>query len=209
MERAPNKPPEQQPRQVGILVLEENPQNAAAVRQLLDSEGWRVNIVTDANLLLAELRNGEWALVVANVAVTGTDSQAFLTLRELAAVPPEEGGRIRVLYIVPEMTGSTYVKILEKSHLPYVTRPFHFHDFLEKVSDLLFEVHAIAMPLRQVSYEFGSVRKKKVEASRNNSMFASRSDFSYTEEEVEEYERQESASSKRHKPRTNLGDPNK
>jgi DNA-binding response OmpR family regulator len=209
MERAPNKPPEQQPRQVGILVLEENPQNAAAVRQLLDSEGWRVNIVADANLLLAELRNGEWALVVANVAVTGTDSQAFLTLRELAAVPPEEGGRIRVLYIVPEMTGSTYVKILEKSHLPYVTRPFHFHDFLEKVSDLLFEVHAIAMPLRQVSYEFGGVRKKKVEASRNNSMFASRSDFSYTEEEVEEYERQESASSKRHKPRTNLGDPNK
>jgi DNA-binding response OmpR family regulator len=209
MESAPNKPPEQQPRQVGILVLEENPQNAAAVRQLLDSEGWRVNIVADANLLLDELRNGEWALVVANVAVTGTDSQAFLTLRELAAVPPEEGGRIRVLYIVPEMTGSTYVKTLEKAHLPYVTRPFHFHDFLEKVSDLLFEVHAIAMPLRQVSYEFGGVRKKKLEASRNNSMFASRSDFSYTEEEVEEYERQESASSKRHKPRTNLGDPNK
>jgi DNA-binding response OmpR family regulator len=209
MESAPNKPLEQQPRQVGILVLEENPQNAAAVRQLLDSEGWRVNIVADANLLLAELRNGEWALVVANVAVTGTDSPAFLTLRELAAVPPEEGGRIRVLYIVPEMTGSTYVKTLEKSHLPYVTRPFHFHDFLEKVSDLLFEVHAIAMPLRQVSYEFGGVRKKKLEASRNNSMFASRSDFSYTEEEVEEYERQESASSKRHKPRTNLGDPNK
>jgi DNA-binding response OmpR family regulator len=209
MESAPNNPPEQQPRQVGILVLEENPQNAAAVRQLLDSEGWRVNIVADANLLLAELRNGEWALVVANVAVTGTDSQAFLTLRELAAVPPDEGGRIRVLYIVPEMTGSTYVKTLEKSHLPYVTRPFHFHDFLEKVSDLLFEVHAIAMPLRQVSYEFGGVRKKKLEASRNNSMFASRSDFSYTEEEVEEYERQESASSKRHKPRTNLGDPNK
>ena len=208
MESAPNTP-EQQPRQVGILVLEENPQNAAAVRQLLDSEGWRVNIVADADLLLAELRNGEWALVVANIAATGTDSAAFLTLRELAAVPSEEGGRIRVLYIVPEMTGSTYVKSLEKAHLPYVTRPFHFHDFLEKVSDLLFEVHAIAVPLRQVSYEFGGVRKKKLEASRANSMFASRSDYSYTEEEVAEYERQESASSKRHKPRTNLGDPNK
>lgn len=208
MESAP-KTPEQQPRQVGILVLEEDPQNAAAVRQLLDSEGWRVNIVADANLLLAELRNGEWALVVANVAVTGTESAAFLTLRELAAVAPEEGGRIRVLYIVPEMTGSAYVKTLEKAHLPYVTRPFHFHDFLEKVSDLLFEVHAIAVPLRQVSYEFGGVRKKKLEASRANSMFASRGDFTYTEEEVAEYERQESASTKRHKPRTNLGDPNK
>ena len=107
------------------------------------------------------------------------------------------------------MTGSAYVKTLERERLPYVARPFHFHDFLEKVSDLLFEVHAIAVPLRQVSYEFGGARKKKAEASRNNSMFSSRSDFSYTEEEVAEYERQESASSKRHKPRTNLGDPNK
>src|SRR5450755_2188800 len=205
MESAPNKPPEQV-RQVGILVLEENPQNAAAVRQLLDSEGWRVNTVADANLLLAELRNGEWALVVANVAVTGTDSQAFLTLRELAAVPPDEGGRIRVLYIVPEMTGSTYVKTLEKSHLPYVTRPFHFHDFLEKVSDLLFEVHAIATPLRQVSYELDGVRKKKQEAGRVNTMFAARDAHTYSEEELSAYELQESSGKK---PRTNLGDPNR
>ena len=194
-------------RQVGILVLEEDAQNAAAVRQILDSEGWRVNIVADPNLLLAELRNGEWALVVANVAVTGLEGAAFVTLRELAAVPPEEGGRIRVLYIVPEMTGSRYVKTLEQAHLPYVIRPFHFHDFLEKVSDLLFEVHAIAVPLRQVSYEFGGFRKKKLEASRTNTMFAARDAYSYTEEEVAEYERQESASSKRHKPPTNLGDP--
>jgi DNA-binding response OmpR family regulator len=198
----------EKPRQVGILVLEEDAHNAAAIRQLLDSEGWRVNIVADPNLLLTELTNGEWALVVANVAVTGTDSAAFVTLRELAAVPAEDGGRIRVLYIVPEMTGSKYVKALEQAHLPYVARPFHFHDFLEKISDLLFEIHAIAVPLRQVSYEFGGVRKKKLEASRANTMFAARDAYSYTEEEVAEYERQESASSRRHKPRTNLGDPN-
>jgi hypothetical protein len=130
-------------------------------------------------------------------------------LRELAAVPGDEGGRVRVLYLVPEMTGSKYVKSLEQAHLPYVARPFHFHDFLEKVSDLLFEVHAIAVPLRQVSYELGSVRKKKQVASNTNSMFAARDSHSYTEEEIAEYERLETASSKRHKPRTNLGDPNR
>jgi DNA-binding response OmpR family regulator len=203
---APTTP--ERPRQLGILVLEEDAENAAGVRQLLDSEGWRVNIVADPNLLLTELRNGEWALVVANIAVIGTDSAAFITLNELAAVPGDEGGRIRVLYILPEMTGSKYVKTLEQAHLPYVARPFHFHDFLEKVSDLLFEVHAIAVPLRQVSYEFGGVRKKKQEAKRVSSMFAPRDAYSYTEEEVAEYEKQESASSKRHKPPTNLGDPN-
>ena len=204
---APTQP--EKPRQVAILVLEEDADNAAAVRQLLDSEGWRVAIVGDPNLLLNELRNGEWALVVANVAVTGTDSAAFTTLRELASVPADEGGRIRVLYIVPEMADIKYVQSLERVRLPYVVRPFNFNDLIQKVSDLLFEVHAIAVPLRQVSREFGVVRKKKLEASRtNNSMFASRESYSYSEEEVAEYERQEASSSRRHKPRTNLGDPN-
>jgi DNA-binding response OmpR family regulator len=200
--------PTEKPRQVAILVLEDDADNAAAARQLLDSEGWRVHIVTDASLLLNELRNGEWALVVANVAVTGTDSAAFTTLRELASVPADEGGRIRVLYIIPEMSDIKYMRVLEQARLPYVVRPFNFHDLIQKVSDLLFEVHAIAVPLRQVGREFGVVRKKKQEAGRTNTMFASRESYSYSEEEVAEYERQEASSSRRHKPRTNLGDPN-
>jgi len=42
-------------------------------------------------------------------------------------------------------------------------------------------------------------------------MFASRDSFSYTEEEIAEYEREESEASKsrRNKPRTNLGYPNR
>src|ERR1700719_4640375 len=201
--------PAEKPRQVAILVLEEDAENATAVRQLLESEGWRVHIVADTNLLLNELRNGEWALVVANLAVTGTDSAAFITLQELASVPAEDGGRIRVLYIVTEMGDIKSVQALDQARLPYVARPFNFHDFVQKVSDLLFEVHAIAAPLRQVSREFGVERKKKLEASRTNkSMFASREAYSYSEEEVAEYERQEASSSKRHKPRIDLGDPN-
>jgi DNA-binding response OmpR family regulator len=199
----------EKPRQVAILVLEEDAENAGAVRHLLDSEGWRVHIITNTNLLLNELRNGEWALVVANLAVTGTDSAAFAMLQELASVSVEDGGRIRVLYIVPEMADIKYVRLLEQARLPYVVRPFNFHDFIQKVSDLLFEVKAIAVPLRQVSREFGVVRKKKQDASRTNSMFASRESYSYSEEEVAEYERQEALSSKRHKPRINLGDPNR
>jgi hypothetical protein len=71
------------------------------------------------------------------------------------------------------------------------------------------EVNAIAAPLRQVRYEFGGLRKKKREANRTNSMFASRDEYSYSEEELAEYEKQESESSrnKRGKLRTNLGDP--
>jgi DNA-binding response OmpR family regulator len=192
---------------VGILVLDNDAQGSSAVKQILDSEGWRVRTVADSKMLLAELKTGEWSLVIANIALMGIDGPVFTTLKELASVSPDDGGRIRVLYLIPEIAGSQYIGPLEIGKLPYVVRPYHLHDFLEKVSDLLVEVKAIEAPLRQVRHEFGALRKKKKQAGRSNSMFASRDSFSYTDEELAEYERQEteSSASKRNKPRTNLG----
>jgi len=196
-------------RQVGILVLEDDAQNAGALKQILDSEGWRVRIVPDVPLLHVELKTGEYSLLIANIALIGVESPTFQVLRELANVAPEEGGRLRILFVVPEISGSQFVEHLEISHLPYVVRPFHLHDFLEKVSDLLVEIKAIEAPLRMTRYEFGEARKKKKAASRTTSMFASRDSYSYTEEEIAEYERAgaEASRSRRNKPGTNLGDP--
>jgi len=206
-----SSPTQPEPSPVNILVLDEDGPSALALRQVLDSEGWRVRITADRKQLLTELRVGVWSLVIANVDILGLDSPAFTMLRELATVPVEDGGRIRCLFLVPEMMGSQFVRQLEQAKLPYVVRPYHLHDFLEKVSDLLVEVKAIDAPLRQVRYEFGGLRKKKRQAARTNSMFASRDSYSYTEEELAEYERQESElnRNKRQKPLGNLGDPNR
>jgi DNA-binding response OmpR family regulator len=202
-------PPPIQRREVRILVLDDDAQGQGALRQILDSEGWRVQIVPDTKLFLTELKTGEWSLVIANVAMTGLKGPLFFTLRELSSVSAEEGARLRVLYLVPEGTGGQFVGALELAKLPYVVRPFHLHDFLEKVSDLLVEIKAIEAPLRQVRHEFGEARKKKKQVGRSTSMFASRDSFSYTDEELAEYERQEGEASKsrRNRPRTNLGDP--
>jgi DNA-binding response OmpR family regulator len=197
-------------REVRILVLDDDAPSQGALRQILDSEGWRVRIVPETSLLLTELKSGEWSLVIANVAMTGLNTPIFSTLRELSAVSVAEGARVRILYLVPELTGSQFVNALEFARLPYVVRPFHLHDFLEKVSDLLVEIKAIEAPLRQVRHEFGEIRKKKKQTGRANSMFAARDTYSsYTEEELAEYERSESeaAKAKRNRPRTNLGDP--
>ena len=55
---------------------------------------------------------------------------------------------------------------------------------------------AIEAPLRQVRHEFGQIQKKKKQAGRSNSMFAARDSFSYTDEELAEYEKQESEATK-------------
>ena len=201
--------PNSEQRQVGLLVLESDTGGAAALKQILDSEGWRVRIVEDLQMLHVELKTAEYSLLIANIALIGIDSPIFHVLKELGGVSAEDGGKIRTLFVIPEMNGSQFIAQLEAARLPYVLRPFHLHDFLEKVSDLLVEVKAIAAPLRMTRYEFGEARKKKKQASRTTSMFASRDSYSYTEEEIAEYEKAESESSRlrRNKPRTNLGDP--
>ncbi len=193
--------------QVGILVFEDDPYSGTALRQMLDSEGWRVRLAPDIKMLQTELKTGEYSLLVANIAMVGSDTPLFHVLRELASVSVEEGARLRVLFVVPEMTGSQFVPVIEEARLPYVMRPFHLHDFLEKVSDLLVEVKAIEGPLRMTRYEFGAARKKKKAANKTNSMFASRDSYSYTEEEIAEYEQQETATSlmRKNKNRNNLG----
>ena len=197
------------PRQVGILVLDNDPNGASAVKQVLDSEGWRVRVVPDAKALLTELKSADWSLVVANAAAMDLDSPAFFTLREIATVPQESGGRIRALFIVPEAAERQVTGQIEASRLPYVVRPYHLHDFLEKISDLLVEIKVIDAPIRLVRREFGAIRKKKKQAAGRNSMFAARDTFSYTEEEIAEYEREEAseASKGKRKTRINLGDP--
>ncbi len=200
------------PKQVGILVLEDDARNASVLRQMLDSEGWRVRLVSDMPLLHAELKTTEYSLLIANISMVGLNSTTFHVLRELATVAPEAGARIRVLFVIPEVAGAQFIGHLELARLPYVCRPFHLHDFLEKVSDLLVEIKAIDDPLRMTRYEFGATRKKKKKDSgRTTSMFASRDSYSYSEEELAEYERQEAESSKtrRFKPLTNLGNPHR
>lgn len=201
--------PNSEQRQVGLLVLESDPGSSAALKQILDSEGWRVRIVEDLKMLHVELKTAEYSLLIANIALIGLDSPTFHVLKELGGVSAEDGGKIRTLFVIPELNGSQFIGHLETARLPYVLRPFHLHDFLEKVSDLLVEVKAIAAPLRMTRYEFGEARKKKKQASRTTSMFASRDSYSYTEEEIAEYEKAESESSRlrRNRPRTNLGDP--
>jgi DNA-binding response OmpR family regulator len=189
---------------IGILVIENDEGNQAALRQLLDSEGWQVRIVPAVNLALGELSSGEWSLVIVNIAMIGLTSPVYQTLRELALAPAVEEGKVRarVLFVVPESAATEALPVFERERLPYVVKPFQFHDLLEKVSDLLMEAAALADPIRRVRHDSGLSERKRKEgragresgrgaAQRNTSMFAKRDEYSMTEEEMAEYEKSE------------------
>jgi len=189
---------------IGILIIENDEANQSALRQVLDSEGWQVRVVPVVNQALAELSSGEWSLVIVDIAMIGLTSPVYLTLRELALAPAVEAGnvRARVLFVVPESAAAGALPIFEREKLPYVLKPFQFHDLLEKVSDLLMEAAALVNPIRRVRHDSNLSERKRKErregretgnafAQRNTNMFAKRDEYVMTEEEIAEFEKSE------------------
>jgi CheY-like chemotaxis protein len=204
---------------VGILILDSTPASQQALRLLLSSEGWHVQAVTDAQQTLQQLLTGAWHLVIANVELAPPDGPLFPILRDLAHAEgvtieseeeeeekaragakrgPEQATavrkrRLRVLFLVPSGNAADVVMELEDQELPYAILPYHFHDFFEKISDLLIEAGAIARSSRTSRFDTpGRARMQQaVKDQRGNSMFASRSEYQMTEEEIAEYEKQE------------------
>lgn len=196
---------------VNILLIEDDPASQTALRQVLDSEECRLQIVPDANSALQVLAAGDWTLVIANAGMTGLSGSLYTILKELALAPAMESaekGRVRVLFLVPESGAGTVQPVLEQERLPYALKPFNLHDVLEKVSDLLLEAGAIPQSIRQVRRE-GLTGGKRSEGgrltssmagARNTGMFANRGDYSsITEEEIAEYERLEQEGARRKK----------
>jgi CheY-like chemotaxis protein len=215
---ANTEPPKKAP-DVGILILDSTPASQQALRLLLSSEGWHVQVVTDAQQTLQQLLTGAWHLVIANVELAPPDGPLFPILRDLAHAEgvtieseeeeqenaragakrsPEQATvvrkrRLRVLFLVPSGNAADVVMELEEQELPYAILPYHFHDFFEKISDLLIEAGAIARSTRTSRFDTpGRARMQQaVKDQRGNSMFASRSEYQMTEEEIAEYEKQE------------------
>src|SRR6204780_1006327 len=114
--------------EVGILIIDDDVVSQRALKNVLDSEGWRVRLAPLASQGIAELASGQWNLVIVNIALTDVRGQLFSILKELAQTesypapqveneaPPK---RIRVLFLVPLLPVKHAPPILEREGLPY------------------------------------------------------------------------------------------
>ena len=183
---------------VNILIIDDDQDGHSALSHVLDAEGWHLSVAPLAREGLARLSGGNWKLVIANVAMLDVQGPLFQTLKDLSQAEAEPGkSRLGVLFVVPELLAPEAKPLLEAEHLPYVLKPFHLHDFLERVSDLLLEAQAITDPIRQVKQSSSASERRKAKDRRSRfdrrgtSMFASRKEYFMSEEEMAEWEKQE------------------
>jgi DNA-binding response OmpR family regulator len=93
--------------QVGILVFEDDPYSGTALRQMLDSEGWRVRLAPDMKMLQTELKTGEYSLL--RISRWSAPTLLFHVLRGLAD-QRGRGARLRSV-CGAEMTGSQFIQL--------------------------------------------------------------------------------------------------
>jgi CheY-like chemotaxis protein len=189
---------------VGILIVDDDVASQRALKNVLDSEGWRVRIVTLVADALRELSTSTWNVVIVSTALADPRGPLFAILKELVEAEPvpsplDSGTppkRIRALFLVPIARAKDVQPVLEREGLPYSLTPYHLHDFLEKVSELLVEAGAIAQPIRSIG-GFGPGKRRRrrdphfSRDTRRGTMFATREDYQMTDEEMAEYEREE------------------
>jgi hypothetical protein len=199
--------------EVGILIIDDDIATQHSLKLVLDSEGWRVRILAHPSLALAELATGTWDLAIVNTALLDMQGPLFVTLKELSQSDASRRGdgqdsqaasrHFRTLFLVPLMGSKDLPLILEREGLPYSFKPYHLHDFLQKVSELLLESGAIADPIRSVAGFASKKRSRDIRSPRDSQsgkqMFASREDYQMTEEELAEFERQEKEEDERKK----------
>lgn len=195
--------------EVGILIVDDDAASQLALKNVLDSEGWRVRIVPLVANALNELATGSWNLAIVNVSLADVRGPLFAILKELAEAEPTfpsiEGQppptRIRPLFLIPQDRAKDLQPILEREGLPYSLKPYHLNDFLDKVSELLVEAGAIAEPIRSIGgFNAGKRRRRNSRSARDGrrgTMFASREDYQMTDEEMVEYEREEEENRKK------------
>ena len=63
--------------EVGILIIDDDVVSQRALKNVLDSEGWRVRIVPLASHAMAEIASGVWSLVIVNVSLTDVRGPHF------------------------------------------------------------------------------------------------------------------------------------
>ena len=195
--------------EVGILIIDDDIATQRSLKLVLDAEGWRVRIVAHPSQALAELATGTWDLAIVNTALLDMQGSVFVTLKELSQSDASRRGgqaasrHFRTLFLVPMMGSKDLPLILEREGLPYSFKPYHLHDFLQKVSELLLESGAIADPIRSVAGFASKKRSRDIRSPRDSQggkkMFASREDYQMTEEELVEFERQEKEEDERKK----------
>ena len=118
-----------------ILVIEDDPPVAAATAKILERNGFKVTVVSDAGAALAHLKLGPVEGILCDVILPGVDGTSFY--EELQSEYPEMA--TKVVFLTGWARDDKVVKLLEYTGRPVLHKPV-------EAAELVHAMRAIDLP---------------------------------------------------------------
>jgi DNA-binding response OmpR family regulator len=113
-----------------ILVVDDNPDNAEIVRQLLEVRGYRVLVAHDGEEALAIFDTARPSLVLLDVMMPGRSGWEVCRVMKQH---PEHGKRVRVIMLTALSDWNDKQSAIQTGADDYITKPLDFNDLVARV----------------------------------------------------------------------------
>jgi CheY-like chemotaxis protein len=115
-----------------ILVVEDEPTVARLIADLLECEGFRVDVQSDGSVALQQAERENYDLVICDMKMPGLDGQQFY--KGLV----QAGNRLseRFLFVTGDVLSASTQDFISRHGLPHVAKPFRMEELREQVEEL-------------------------------------------------------------------------
>jgi len=129
----PSLPPAAAAAAPRVLVVDDEPEIAALIGELLEAAGYAATLAASGDAALQHLREATWDAVVCDLRMPGLDGPALW--REIGRVAPALSRR--VLFVTGDTLSRGAQDFLDASGCPRLDKPFRRHDLLLQLRLLL------------------------------------------------------------------------
>jgi signal transduction histidine kinase/CheY-like chemotaxis protein len=116
-----------------VLVVEDEPTVARLIADVLQDEGFHVDVMLDGREALDRTGREPYDLVICDMKMPGLDGQHFYKSLVRAGSPLRE----RFLFVTGDIVAAQTREFLERNQLPHVAKPFRVEELTEKVRRVL------------------------------------------------------------------------
>ena len=118
---------------VRILIIDDETDIREALKRILTSKGYSVEVTSDARTALKTLARQTFHLIILDIKMPHMDGVEFY--EQLKEVAPDL--RQRVICMSGELVSARNKTFIAKNKLPYLAKPFGIRDLLQKVEAVL------------------------------------------------------------------------
>jgi signal transduction histidine kinase/CheY-like chemotaxis protein len=116
-----------------VLVVEDEPTVARLIADVMEDEGFAVEVLLDGREALEHAARASFDLVICDMKMPGLDGQHFYKSLVRSGNPLRD----RFLFVTGDIVAAQTREFLVRNHLPHVAKPFRVEELTEKVRAVL------------------------------------------------------------------------